>query len=137
MVTLQGNANRDVHLQQSFLTGLQPPDGEDWRVFWNKPEEVAHVNYQLHVNYFDNTAQKPAGKNKQVVAGRESYGEVSRRPPAPTLSQHLESHWLLATNLRMVSLVTMCCLFVITHLINGHLLLQHIQNKQSISKQPG
>ena len=31
-------------------------------------------------------------------------------------------------------MLTLCCFFEITHFINGHLLLEHIENKQPISK---
>ena len=37
MVKFQGN-DKNVHLQQSFVTGLQPPEREDWGVFWNESE---------------------------------------------------------------------------------------------------
>ena len=79
-----------------FATGLKLPDGEDWRVFWNKPEET-------HINYSDkifSMVEKPSRKDQHVLAGRESNGEMSCWLAGPALPQDLESHWLLATNLR-------------------------------------
>ena len=47
------------------MTRLQLPDREDWRVFWNKPEQATHLNYSDNKRM----VEKPARKNKHVVAG--------------------------------------------------------------------
>ena len=54
------------------MTGLQAPDGEDWRVFWNKPEEVTDTHH-LHINHSD----EHGGRN---LPGRTSRLSLAESP---------------------------------------------------------